>query len=56
MVKIGSKVLITVEAEVVQIGKGHGECYQVILPQKDYQEPRTIWLEPDEVENVDTEF
>lgn len=56
MVEIGDKILITVEAEVVNIGTGHGICYQVMLPQEDFVEPRTLWLNPEEIEETKTDF
>jgi hypothetical protein len=48
--KIGDEVIICVKAEIVNKGVGHGLCYEVMLPQQDFNNPRTIWLNANEVE------
>jgi hypothetical protein len=49
----GETVRITVEAIVTDYSDSHGLCYQVELPQKDYSKPRRIWVDADELTNVE---
>ena len=50
MIQEGDIVLVTVEAEVLKVSRGHGECYLVELPQKDFTGLRTVWVNEDETE------
>lgn len=34
---------------VVDVSNAHGTCYLVELPQRDFTEPRRVWLDADEV-------
>jgi hypothetical protein len=51
--KIGQEVMVSVSAVVTDISDAHGLCYEVELTQRDYSNPRTIWLEPDELQSFD---
>ncbi len=58
MVKEGDTVLITVEAKVEKVSTGHGECYLVNLGKQDFTLPnsRRVWVNKDEVEEIETNF
>ena len=42
------QVMLLVEAEVIHVSNAHGECYKIELPQKDFEERRTIWIDEGE--------
>ena len=47
--KKGDKVTIIIfEAEIVDVSNAHGECFQIRLPQNDFQQPRDIWIDEGE--------
>lgn len=51
--KTGTKVLVTIEATIVEVETRHGFCYEVLLPQKDYNLPRKIWVDADEIKEIE---
>ena len=51
--KVGDKVTLVLEGIVIQEGgKGHGECFEVEMPQRDYIYPRRVWVDLDEIDLV----
>lgn len=51
--KINSKVTFTVmEGKIKEISNGHGLCYKVRLPRKDFKEARDIWIDESEIVNL----
>lgn len=49
-VQKGDKITVWIlEAEVTDTSDAHGECFEITLPQKDFMNPRKIWLDWDEV-------
>lgn len=53
MIKEGDNVFVKVKAVVRKVSNGHGECYHVELPQRDYSERRKLWVDIDEIEEID---
>ena len=47
--KEGDSITIKATGVVKEIGRGHGACYLVELPQLDYSEPREVWVNPNEI-------
>lgn len=46
--KAGDKVMVTVEATVKKVSNGHGLCYEVELPLRDFSSPRRVWVDEEE--------
>lgn len=46
--KEGESITIKTRGIVRKVGRGHGTCYLVELPQLDFNEARMIWINPEE--------
>lgn len=53
MIKEGDNVFVKVKAVVRKVYNSHGECYHVELPQRDYAERRKVWVDIDEIEELE---
>lgn len=47
--KVGDKITITVEATITDVSNAHGLCYEVELPQKDFNHSRLVWIDENEI-------
>lgn len=47
--QVGDEVIITIKGKITDISKGHGLCYKIDLPQKDFVKERSIWLNSNEI-------
>lgn len=49
LIKKGDKVVIMVEVTIIDTSNSHGLCFEVLLPQMDFREPRKVWIDEKEL-------
>lgn len=52
MIKEGDKVKVITEGTVVKVSNSHGLAVLLQLDQRDFTEPRLIWIDEDEIDKT----